>query len=645
MQIINLDNNVYKNKSEARLVLGQPLGLKDTINVFHPQLVSLHDALKSQDWHEAELNMEQDRLDLENAPQSVKELFSLNIAYQFELDSLLSETYSTLLAPFVTDSQYSDMLSIIQYNECLTPEHEVLTTEGWKPIDLVNVGDSVLQYDNGALSFAPVSHTISKEIDDDIIIFQKDGKTIQEVTQGHRMPAKQGGKVSFTEAHDIIYHMGNSLPISGLLASKGRDTLSDKEKMLIEFSMRGGYGFDNDIVFVISNASERIKFRDEVLLALPYSFTSKINKLIVTIPYNEWQPDWAFLSSWLRLDEVGVDWCKAFLKYATRGYSVPYRSNPENLALFQTIAHLCGYSSRIIEGEAFLLAETELGGGWIEKHYMPYNGMVHCVTVPSGAFLTRLGDVISVTGNCLHYRSYLFTIRKVFSKPDDIFELVNSVKEIQGRSEVTFKVLEELKEAGAKYTLGLVENDQQLFNIVFKGIFAFYILEKFNFMSSFATTFIIPEAFNGLMMNSSKQVQKIAQDELLHWQAGEYVILSLLKDDPRGAIAFEQCREELESILEEALQAEYRWSEFILDGREVVGLNTDLLKEYVDWNMKETKRTLGLYNGPKEEMPLAYIKSWLDLDSVQQANQEASGNNYLLNTVVNDLDEDLELDF
>lgn len=363
--ILNLENDTYKDRSKRRLILGEQLGLKDTINIEHPMLEKLYDKLKAQDWVEDELNMEQDRLDLMNAPNTVKDLFKLNISYQFEIDSLLSETYCTLLAPFITDSQYADMLGIIQYNEAL------------------------------------------------------------------------------------------------------------------------------------------------------------------------------------------------------------------------------------------------------------------------------------------HARSYLFTIRKVFPEPNEIFELINRIQKIQTRSEVTFKVLEDLKEAGAKYVLGQVENNQELFNIVFKGIFAFYILEKFNFMSSFATTFIIPEAFNGLMMNSSKQVQKIAQDELLHWQAGEYVIKQLIENDPRGRTAFEECKEELIQILEESLQAEYSWSEFILsEGREVVGLNVDLLKQYVDWNMNETKRTLGLYNGPKEEMPLKFMQQWLDLDSVQHANQESSNNNYLLNTVVNDVDDgDLDLDF
>lgn len=360
--IMNLNNDTYKTK-ENFLILGQPLGLKDTINIHHPKLLELYDALKKQDWKEDELSFTQDRIDLLKASKEVKDLFKFNIAYQFEIDSLLSEMYSTLLAPFVTDSQYSDMLSIIQYNEGL------------------------------------------------------------------------------------------------------------------------------------------------------------------------------------------------------------------------------------------------------------------------------------------HYRSYLFIVRKIFPEPNEIFDLVLQTEEVQNRSITTFKIIEDLKIAGHEYSLGLRSNDQELYNIVFKGIFAFYILERFNFMSSFATTFVIPESYDGLLMNSAKTVLKIALDELIHWQAGEYVIKHLMNEDPRGKIALEQCRAELLEIIDEARSAEKNWSEFILTDREVVGLNVSLLNEYVDWNYKHVMKTLGFSNENPGEIPIKFMRGWLDIDNMQHAQQESSSNNYSLNTVIDDLgDDDLDFD-
>lgn len=685
--IINLDNDTHKDRSKRRLVLGEQLGLKDTINIENPYLVNLYDKLKSQDWTEDELNMEQDRIDLVNAPQTVKDLFKLNLTYQFEIDSLLSETYCTLLAPFVTDSQYADMLSIIQYNECLTPEHEVLTPQGWKSIASVVKDEEVLQFSmDGSLSFAKVLDTITKEYDDNLISLRNaSGHVKQLVTKGHRVlintlngPNKG---YSFKRADSVNLHGGNTLPLSGVKLGV-KQKLTPFEKLLIAFQADGGYLSHKYNGKISGSIPLRFKFKKqrkiskflELLAELPYEhvvkeYSNGYTVFVVKIPVESFSYDWKDFNSWVDLKGVSSSWCKEFIEYATHWDGCD-RSNVKrkkkvimtyistdypNIVTFQTIAHMANYRAKLYKSTpkdrktCYQVTVTDTNyvcGNTIIKEDVPYRGSVHCITVPSGAFLVRYQDTISITGNCLHSRSYLFTIRKVFPDPNEIFDLIERIGEVQERSEVTFKCLSDLKEAGAKYVLGMVENNQELFNIVFKGIFSFYILEKFNFMSSFATTFIIPEAFNGLMMNSSKQVQKIAQDELIHWQAGEYVIKKLISDDPRGKIAFEQCREELIQILEESLQAEYRWSDFILsEGREVVGLNSKLLKDYVLWNMNETKRILGLYNGPKEEMPLKFMQQWLDLDSVQHAMQESSSNNYLLNTVVNDLDDDLNLDW
>ena len=44
--IMNLENTTYKTKN-SKLILGETLGLKDTINVSHPKLLELFDKLKS----------------------------------------------------------------------------------------------------------------------------------------------------------------------------------------------------------------------------------------------------------------------------------------------------------------------------------------------------------------------------------------------------------------------------------------------------------------------------------------------------------------------------------------------------------------------------------------------------------------------
>ena len=43
--------------------------------------------------------------------------------------------------------------------------------------------------------------------------------------------------------------------------------------------------------------------------------------------------------------------------------------------------------------------------------------------------------------------------------------------------------------------------------------------------------------------------------------------------------------------------------------------------------------------------PLVYMDNWLDINKFQNAQQEGDGNNYALNTVVNNVDDSEILDF
>lgn len=79
-----------------------------------------------------------------------------------------------------------------------------------------------------------------------------------------------------------------------------------------------------------------------------------------------------------------------------------------NAVFMQTIAHTCGYMSTIIQ-------RHNAHGSWYKvsvlltkshvSHQSPYqrehyNGMVYCVTVPTGMILVRQEGHISITGNC-----------------------------------------------------------------------------------------------------------------------------------------------------------------------------------------------------------------------------------------------------
>ena len=93
-------------------------------------------------------------------------------------------------------------------------------------------------------------------------------------------------------------------------------------------------------------------------------------------------------------------------------------------------------------------------------------------------------------------------------------------------------------------------------------------------------------------------------------------------------------------------QTEYDWSKYIFtEGRKAVGLTTDLLVDWVDYNSYFAAQPLGLV-APMTSItiPLPYMKNWLDIDSIQNANQEGDNTNYVKIHAVDDLADDFVLE-
>ena len=241
----------------------------------------------------------------------------------------------------------------------------------------------------------------------------------------------------------------------------------------------------------------------------------------------------------------------------------------------------------------------------------------------------------------LHALTYSEIVRQCIPDVNVIFRSITENEKITNRSRVVFEVLEDLARAGAEYTLGLVKNDQALYNRVFKGIFTMYLAERLQFMSSFATTFITAE--QGYFVGICKLVQKIAIDELtVHATVLEYVLKKMIQTDIRAQIALQDCWSELNKIFHAVQSTEYACSKYIFtEGRKAVGLTTDLLVDWVDYNAYFAAQPLGLV-APMTSVtvPLPYMKNWLDIDSIQNANQEGDNTNYVKIHAVDDLADD-----
>ena len=245
----------------------------------------------------------------------------------------------------------------------------------------------------------------------------------------------------------------------------------------------------------------------------------------------------------------------------------------------------------------------------------------------------------------LHALTYSEIVRQCYSDPKVIFKNILENKNIENRSASFIAVLEDLHIAGAQYSLGLVKNDQQLFNRVFLGLIAMYFLERLQFMSSFATTFISAE--QGYFIGICKLVQKIAMDELTcHAAVIDYVLRDLIKNDPRAQIAMTDCHAQIKAISQDSTNSEYTWNRYIFQDhkRGIVGLTPDLLDNWSDYNRWFADNTIQLSSGPVPANPLKYMDNWLTIDAQQNANQEGDNTNYIKISTKKDVSDDV-MDF
>ncbi len=222
----------------------------------------------------------------------------------------------------------------------------------------------------------------------------------------------------------------------------------------------------------------------------------------------------------------------------------------------------------------------------------------------------------------------------------ELYKEVMECPDVLSRADTVTSVLKDLQKAGAEYSLGLVENNQELYNKVFMGLVAIYCLERIQFMASFASTFSVVELdyFQGI----GSLVQKIMQDEYyIHCRVWEYV-LKVEMNTHRGIVAFMSLRDKIEKLISEIVQREYDWNNYLFNsvGR-VSGYNELLANEWVDWNAQDVYMLFSITPPMNIQVvnPLPFMDKWLDLDKFQNANQEGDNNNYRLNCFVNDIPE------
>lgn len=239
----------------------------------------------------------------------------------------------------------------------------------------------------------------------------------------------------------------------------------------------------------------------------------------------------------------------------------------------------------------------------------------------------------------LHALTYSEIVRQCVSNPNDIIQEVMKNENILGRMEPVIQAFDKLRIAGAQYVLGLISDDEA-YPIIMNALVALWCLERLQFCVSFDATFAVVD--QGWFLGVGKLVQKIAQDErFIHAEIDKKAIQIELKT-VRGKKWIAENKSTVKELIDSVKKAEYSWADYLFsEGRKVVNLTCESMKEDVDYQSQEIYETLGI-EAPTQikSPPLKYMENWLDLNKTQNANQEADNATYFLNIIVDDIGEE-----
>ena len=250
----------------------------------------------------------------------------------------------------------------------------------------------------------------------------------------------------------------------------------------------------------------------------------------------------------------------------------------------------------------------------------------------------------------IHSRSYTHIIRNVTKQPELIFDDIVTNEKIAERAEEVTKYYDELislttlyHEYGeGKHTVNGEEIKINLFDLkkkLYLCIMSVNILEAIRFYVSFACSFAFAE--RELMEGNAKIIKLIARDEALHLSGTQHILNIMQEgdDDPEMAIVAAQCREESIAMFKKAAEQEKEWAEYLFKDGSMIGLNKDILCQYVEYITNVRMAAVGLPTlFETSSNPIPWINAWLVSDNVQVAPQEAEISSYLVGQIDAEVD-------
>lgn len=259
----------------------------------------------------------------------------------------------------------------------------------------------------------------------------------------------------------------------------------------------------------------------------------------------------------------------------------------------------------------------------------------------------------------IHSRSYTHIIRNIYPNPSKVFDEIMDIEEIVSCATSISKHYDELVTMSKIYDLfgeGLhkvnsegkttyidgrpisrqhkfTEHKISLYELkkkLYLCLASVNVLEGVRFYVSFACSWAFAELKK--MEGNAKIIKFIARDENVHLGSTQQILKLIQQDDADFVKIAKECEEEIIGMFVDAVEQEKAWAEYLFKDGSMIGLNAQLLNEYIEWIANKRITSIGIkspFNVPRAN-PLPWTQKWISGAEVQVAPQETEISSYIV---------------
>jgi ribonucleoside-diphosphate reductase beta chain len=145
---------------------------------------------------------------------------------------------------------------------------------------------------------------------------------------------------------------------------------------------------------------------------------------------------------------------------------------------------------------------------------------------------------------------------------------------------------------------------------------------------------------NKIFIGNGNIISLILQDEVLHKEWTAWLINQVAKEDSRFAAVKKECEAEVYAMYLDVIHEEKAWADYLFQKGPVIGLNANILKEFVDYTALHALKEIGIkYQEPAPKTtPIPWFNKHSDTSKKQTALQENESTNYVIGVMGENVD-------